>query len=83
MSKQGELNQGEPDTLDPRVARREKLNKIVAMGIDPFGQRFDDRDLIESCHDRSGEVKWTKADGTEVALPDFSDESLDFRAWKN
>ncbi|WP_068260952.1 lysine--tRNA ligase [Rubripirellula obstinata] len=76
-------NQGEPDTLDPRVARREKLNKIVAMGIDPFGKRFDDRDLIKSCHDRSGEVKWTKADGTEVALPDFQDESLDYRGWKS
>ena len=82
MTNQGEPDPGEPDFLDPRVARREKLNKIVAMGIDPFGQRFDDRDLIQSCHDRSVEVKWTKADGTDVPLPDFDDESLEYRQWK-
>ena len=75
-------NDGKNDLLDPRVARRDKLGKIVQMGIDPYGQRFDDRDMIGSCHDRAGEVKWTKEDGTEVPLPDFSDESLQYRQWK-
>lgn len=74
---------GGDDPLDPRVARREKLKKIADLGIDPFGQRFDDRDLIGSCHEKSGEVKWIKADGTEVELPDFTDETLEYRQWKS
>ncbi|TWT52786.1 Lysine--tRNA ligase [Rubripirellula amarantea] len=75
-------NEGEKDLLDPRVARREKLNKIIERGIDPFGQRFDNRDLIGDCIARGNEVKWVKEDGTEVPLPDFTDESLDYRKWK-
>ena len=76
-------NEGEKDLLDPRVARREKLNKIVERGIDPFGHRFDNRDLIGDCIARAGELQWIKEDGSEVALPDFTDESLDFRKWKS
>lgn len=79
----GEPDSGEPDPLDPRVARREKLGKIVDLGIDPYGQRFDDRDLVKTCLDQASEIKWTKADGTDVPLPDFDDESLDYRSWKN
>ena len=75
-------NEGNNDPLDPRVARREKLSKIADRGIDPFGQRFDNRDMIGSCRDRAGEVKWTKEDGTDVPLPDFDDESLEYRQWK-
>jgi lysyl-tRNA synthetase class 2 len=72
----------EEDAKDPRVARREKMRQIEGLGIDPFGSRFDDRTMIGECHERATEVKWTKADGTDVPLPDFDDQSLEYRQWK-
>ena len=43
------------DSKDPRVARRVKLQQLIDRGVDPWGQRFDDRDLIGSCRDRASE----------------------------
>lgn len=71
-----------PDSKDPRVARREKLRQIESRGIDPFGCRFDERTLIGTCHERSGEIRWTREDGTLVELPDFQSSELDYRQWK-
>ncbi len=71
------------ESKDPRAARREKLARIAQLGIDPFGNRFDDRTLIGQCHRRAAEIKWTKDDGTELPLPDFDDDSLDYRQWKS
>ena len=34
------------------AARREKLRKIAALGVDPWGGRFDDRTLIGDIRDR-------------------------------
>lgn len=70
------------DSKDPRLARREKMQRIAARGIDPFGQRLDDRIWIGDCQRRAGEIHWTTADGRELPLPDFDDESLDYRQWK-
>ena len=71
------------DHSDPRKARREKMRRIAELGIDPFGSRFDDRTLIGDCHRRSAEVIWTKQDGSLFELPDFNDDSLDYRQWKS
>lgn len=71
------------DGTNPEVARREKMRQIEALGLDPFGCRFDDRDLIGDCRQRAGEVKWIMEDGSEVPLPDFDDESLEYRTWKS
>jgi lysyl-tRNA synthetase class 2 len=38
--------------------------------------------MIGQCHQLASEVKWTKQDGTDVPLPDFDDESLEYRQWK-
>ncbi|MEM8669829.1 MAG: lysine--tRNA ligase [Planctomycetota bacterium] len=77
------MNQ-ESDGKDPREARREKLRKIREMGIDPFGSRYDERVLIAGCRTRAEtEIKWTKEDCTDVPLPDFSDDDLDYRQWKS
>ena len=70
-------------TISTRDARRKKMRRIKERGIDPFGSRFDDRTLMGQCHERSGEVKWTKDDGTDVPLPDFDDPSLEYRQWKS
>lgn len=70
------------DATDPLVARRNNLDAIVEMGIDPWGSRFDDRDLIGDCVTRSGEVQWVKADGSNVEMPNFDDPDLEYRQWK-
>ncbi|MEO1527270.1 MAG: lysine--tRNA ligase [Planctomycetota bacterium] len=71
------------DGTDPRVARREKLKQIEAMGIDPWGCRFDDRTLIGTCVERSGEVKFQKEGGELLELPDFDAGDVDYRQWKS
>ncbi len=71
------------DGTDPRVARREKLSKLVEKGIDPFGSRFDDRTLAGQCREMKDQIQFFKQDGTEVPLPDFEDPDLDYRMWKS
>ena len=67
---------------DPVEARRQKFDRIVAMGVDPWGQRFDDRSAIADVRARIGEAKLKLESGEEIGLPDVeADESFDFRAW--
>jgi lysyl-tRNA synthetase class 2 len=67
-----------------RAARRAKLQKLIELGIDPWGQRFDDRQLIGEIRARLGEVKYVLEDGTEFELPEIdSNVDFDFRAWKS
>ncbi len=72
-----------PDT-DPLVARRKKLKAIAALGLDPWGQRFDDHAPIGKIRAMSGEIVFRTEDGTDVPLPDFDNagEGFDFRQWK-
>ena len=81
------MNQPTPpnddDLKDPRVARRAKLQQLIDMGVDPWGQRFDDRDMIGDCVQKAVSNKFVKEDGTEVELPNFDDENLDYRQWKS
>ncbi|QEF99223.1 Lysine--tRNA ligase [Stieleria maiorica] len=71
------------DVTDPRVARREKLRQIEAMGIDPYGSRFDDRTLIGDCRKRISEIKFQTKDGTLLELPDVESDDVDYRQWKS
>jgi lysyl-tRNA synthetase class 2 len=75
-----------PDLTDPRVARREKLAAIAAMGHDPWGGRLDDHTRVADVRARAAEVVYAVG-GAEVALPDFDAqpegaEPIDFRVWK-
>ncbi len=70
------------DLKDPRVARREKLRLISERGIDPWGSRFDDRTLVDQCTLRAAEIKFLKASGETLELPEMSAE-LDYRKWKS
>lgn len=66
-----------------QAARLEKLKKIEAMGIDPWGHRFDNRLYIEAVRAKVSEVHFQKEDGTVVELPDFEGENpVDYKAWK-
>ena len=68
--------------LNPEEARRAKLEKISAMGLDPWGQRFDDREAIEFVRGRIGESKLQLESGDVVDLPaEVDDCDFDFRAW--
>ncbi len=72
------------NTGDDRLeaARREKLRRIAELGHDPWGSRFDDRDLIGDIRARVGEVKLRLEDGTEVELPDPDAEAdFNYRQW--
>ena len=47
-----------------QAARLEKLKKIEALGLDPWGQRFDNRLFIEQVRGKASEVQFRKSDGS-------------------
>ena len=51
-------------------ARRNKLDKIIQLGHDPWGQRFDDRQLIGQIRDRAQEIRFVLENGTPLELPE-------------
>jgi lysyl-tRNA synthetase class 2 len=63
------------------AARREKLRRIAALGIDPWGGRFDGRDRIGDIRARAAEITFHRADGVSVPLPDDTGNPQDFRQW--
>ena len=66
----------------PEESRRNNLQSIIDLGIDPWGQRFNDRDMIGDIQKRIDEIKFVTESGTELELP--SEESLgekSFRDW--
>lgn len=73
------MNEAAPAAND---ARRSKLEKLVELGIDPWGQRFDDRDMIGDIRRRVGEIKFVTEAGEKLSLP-TEDELGDqnFRDW--
>ena len=67
------------------ASRREKMRKIEELGLDPWGGRFDDRQLISEIRSRLAEVQYQKEDGTLVALPDLDgdpEERVNMRDWR-
>ena len=83
MSDQAENPTG--DLESPlELARREKMARLVEMGVDPWGSRFDNRALIGDIRSRAGEIVYRTADGSEHPLPDFEHVGADFnfRQWK-
>jgi lysyl-tRNA synthetase class 2 len=78
-----EENQPTEDDLNQvYAARRKKLEKIIELGHDPYGHRFDDRQLIEELRSRVGEIKYV-VDGNELELPELGEGSdVNFKEWK-
>ncbi len=81
MTEPSSNQDNEPSALE--AARREKMKRLVDLGIDPWGQRFDDRTLIGDIRARAGEVVY-QVDGQDLPLPDFdkAPEDFNFRQWK-
>ena len=70
------------DSLSPEDSRRNKLNRIIELGHDPYGQRFDDRNWIGAIRDRAGEIKFINEAGDRLDLPSESEIPQDeFRNW--
>ncbi|QDT72503.1 Lysine--tRNA ligase [Lacipirellula limnantheis] len=65
------------------AARRAKLARIIELGHDPWGTRFDDRQLIGEIRGRAGEIVYRKADGANITLPSLEteEERAAFRPW--
>jgi lysyl-tRNA synthetase class 2 len=64
------------------AARREKLRRLIAMGVDPWGHRFDDRLPIGDIRQRKHDIRFRKASGEEIPVPDRDEQpGLDFRQW--
>jgi lysyl-tRNA synthetase class 2 len=64
------------------AARREKLRRMIELGHDPWGSRFDDRSLMSELRSRAGEIRYVQASGKKVEIPDRAAEpELDFRGW--
>ncbi len=61
-----------------RAARREKLRKLEALGVDPWGQRFEGHQSIAEIRQRSEQIQFHGADDSTRAIPD--DRSA-FREW--
>jgi lysyl-tRNA synthetase class 2 len=64
------------------VARREKLRKIAALGVDPWGGRFDDRTLIGDIREQQREIRYVREVGGPIEAPNREVQpDLDFRGW--
>ena len=64
-------------------ARRDKLAKLQAMGVDPWGSRFDGKAAIGEIRQRVCEVAFQTESGERVELPDLDSQpdDFDFRKW--
>src|SRR2546423_7201869 len=70
------------NTTRLKAARREKLRKIAALGVDPWGGRFDDRTLIGDIRGRRREIRYVRELGGPIEPPDRDAQpELDFRGW--
>jgi lysyl-tRNA synthetase class 2 len=63
-----------PDRSFLEAARRAKLARIVELGHDPWGGRFDDRSSIAEVRAKADQVLFRRADGAEIALPPLETE---------
>ena len=65
-------------------ARRAKLARIIELGHDPWGGRFDNRSMIGAVRARADEVFYRTEDGVEHRLPvlQTDEQRQGFRQWK-
>ena len=85
MSSNGPHDQVEADSAGVHeAARREKLRRLIELGIDPWGSRLDNRTLISEIRSRAGEIQFRTGDGKLIPLPEFDgSEPFDYRKWKS
>jgi lysyl-tRNA synthetase class 2 len=70
------------EELSPEESRRKKLQKIVDLGFDPWGHRFDDRDLLKDVRAREDEIRFVAESGESKSLPSETElGDAPFRDW--
>lgn len=57
------------EELSPVAARRKKLEQLQALGVDPWGSRFDNRQLVGEIVKQADDIKLKTADGKVLAVP--------------
>ncbi len=63
-------------------SRRDKLERIQQLGLDPWGGRFDGRLSIGRIRDRADEIQFQTETGESVPLPELETQpEFDFRQW--
>ena len=60
------------------AARRDKLRKLVELGCDPWGQRFDHHQAIGDVRGLASQIVYRTATGDDLPLPA---EGVNFKAW--
>ncbi|MEM9660411.1 MAG: OB-fold nucleic acid binding domain-containing protein [Planctomycetota bacterium] len=72
------------DDNDLRSIRRGKAQKLAALGVDPWGGRFDDRSAIAEVRAQEEEIYYQLEAGDRLPLPRFDQqpEGFNFRQWK-
>jgi lysyl-tRNA synthetase class 2 len=66
-----------------QAARLAKLRKIEAMGLDPWGFRWDHRTLNRDLRAMAGQVQYRTAAGELIDLPPLEGEgAVDYKVWK-
>lgn len=82
MNEPAENHPASTSTLE--AVRREKMAKLVELGIDPWGGRFDDRLFIGDIRAKAADIAYQLEDGQSLPLPDFDAAGPDFnfRQWK-
>lgn len=83
MTAEPENNPEPADENEIRKARRKKMQRVMELGIDPWGARFDDRMMIGEIRDQKDSIRYTTADGQELELPDLSTQEQrdQFKDW--
>ncbi len=78
-------NDGMPEDNDLGslvASRRKKQQRLIELGVDPFGQRFDDRQWIKSIRAQISEIAYRTPDGRTIPLPSITEATkADFRSW--
>jgi lysyl-tRNA synthetase class 2 len=60
------------------AARRDKLRKLVELGVDPWGQRFDDHQPIGGIRQQANAIEYRTESGDAIPLPGGE---VDFKQW--
>ncbi len=82
MDPKDESQTESPSALE--AARREKIARLVELGHDPWGGRFDDRSLVSKIRARADEIIYRTESGDELPVPDPAGqpEGFNVRQWK-
>lgn len=76
------MNSEEKNEAPLLAARRNKLARLIELGIDPWGQRFDGRTPIGDIRARGKEIFLQTDAGQRVELPaEVGTDGFDFRGW--